>query len=45
MAENLAAWIKAGGKCEWHGWAKRGPRGRRKVWTLRRVDHDGRDIP
>jgi hypothetical protein len=35
-AEPLAAkWKQAGGAILLHGWAKRGPRGKRKVWTLR----------
>ena len=28
-------WKDAGGIVRLHGWAKRGPRGERKVWTLR----------
>jgi hypothetical protein len=28
-------WKDAGGLVLLHGWAKRGPRGKRKVWTLR----------
>jgi hypothetical protein len=28
-------WKDAGGVVRLHGWAKRGPRGARKVWTLR----------
>lgn len=27
-------WLRAGNRLELHGWAKRGPRGKRKVWTL-----------
>ena len=26
-------WIDAGGRVFLHGWAKKGPRGKRKVWT------------
>ena len=26
-------WIRAGGRVFLHGWAKKGPRGKRKVWT------------
>jgi hypothetical protein len=29
------AWLKSGGVLEVWSWAKRGPRGGRKVWTLR----------
>jgi len=32
--ESAGAWMKAGGKVHVHGWAKRGPRGKRKLWTL-----------
>lgn len=35
-AEPLAQkWKEAGGNILLHGWSKRGPRGKRKVWTLR----------
>lgn len=27
-------WLQAGGKIYVHGWAKRGPRGKRKMWEL-----------
>lgn len=27
-------WLEAGGTILLHGWAKQGPRGQRKVWTL-----------
>ncbi len=30
-------WLASGGLIEVHGWAKRGARGKRKLWTLRRV--------
>lgn len=33
----LVAWVTAGGKLIAHGWAKRGPRGEVKRWTLREV--------
>lgn len=26
-------WLLAGGRVQIHGWAKRGPRGKRKLWT------------
>jgi len=32
--ESAAAWWKAGGDIQVHGWAKKGPRGKRKLWTL-----------
>lgn len=31
----LAKWIADGGRFEVWSWAKRGPRGKRKTWTLR----------
>lgn len=33
-AENARIWRESGGKILLHGWAKRGPRGKRKLWTL-----------
>lgn len=30
-----ALWKQSGGQIYLHGWAKRGERGKRKVWTLR----------
>ena len=32
----LRRWLEAGGAFEVWSWAKQGPRGERKVWTLRR---------
>lgn len=32
--EAASGWMKAGGKIHVHGWSKRGPRGKRKLWTL-----------
>lgn len=32
----LALWLMAGGAFEVWSWAKQGPRGKRKLWTLRR---------
>jgi len=31
---HLQAWLGSGNRLEVWGWAKRGPRGQRKVWTL-----------
>ena len=28
-------WLQCGGKAVFHGWAKRGARGKRKLWTLK----------
>lgn len=36
-----AVWRAAGNTIEVWGWAKRGPRGKRKVWTLTRTVVDG----
>lgn len=30
----LKTWLASGGRFLLHGWAKRGPRGARKIWTL-----------
>ncbi len=27
-------WLLAGGEIEFHGWAKKGPRGKRKTWQV-----------
>ena len=35
-AQAALDWIEAGGEIEVWGWAKRGPAGRRKLWTVRR---------
>lgn len=36
--EYSQAWLKAGNRIVIHGWAKRGPRGKRKVWTVRELE-------
>jgi hypothetical protein len=36
-AEAMERWLNAGNRLVIHGWAKQGPRGRRKLWTLREV--------
>jgi len=33
-SEAAQKWLAAGGKIEVHGWAKRGPRGKRKTWQV-----------
>jgi len=33
--QQAAIWNKAGGKIILHGWAKRGPRGKRKLWQVK----------
>lgn len=35
---NLYAWLLTGARFECWGWAKRGDRGKRKVWTCKRVE-------
>ena len=45
--ECLLPWLQAGNRFELWGWRKRGPRGKRKLWTLRVVEFlifDGRVI-
>jgi hypothetical protein len=32
----LRVWLEAGNRFEVHGWAKRGDRGKRKLWSCRR---------
>jgi len=32
------AWLECGHKIYVHGWAKQGPRGKRKTWTCREVE-------
>lgn len=34
----LKPWLEAGNRFELWGWRLRGPRGKRKLWTLRRVE-------
>lgn len=38
------AWLEAGNRITIHGWAKRGPRGARKRWTLRERDITREDV-
>ena len=38
-------WLEAGGRIQLHGWAKQGPRGKRKVWTLRVEELTLADFP
>lgn len=33
---SLKVWLQAGNIAEFHGWAKRGARGKRKLWTLKK---------
>ena len=37
LAQNVRRWREAGNAFIIWGWAKRGPRGKRKAWTLREV--------
>jgi hypothetical protein len=41
---NAALWLACGNRVVVHGWAKRGPRGRRKVWELREVQITATDL-
>lgn len=34
----MVRWVRAGNGLYVHGWAKRGPRGKRKLWTCRVVE-------
>lgn len=34
--KNLSVWLRSGGAFEIHSFEKQGPRGKRKLWTLRR---------
>lgn len=34
----LPVWLAAGNRFVVHGWAKQGPAGKRKLWTLREVE-------
>jgi len=40
----LAAWIDSGNRFECHGWAKRGKEGKRKLWTLKRLEVSATDF-
>lgn len=33
---DVVEFLRAGNRLELHGWAKRGPRGKRKLWTVER---------
>lgn len=37
LKETLRVWLSAKNKFQIHGWAKRGPRGKRKLWELKRI--------
>ena len=34
--DSFKVWLQANNTAEFHGWAKRGARGKRKLWTLRK---------
>lgn len=36
--DGIRRWLSAGGRFEVWSWAKQGPRGKRKVWTVRREE-------
>jgi hypothetical protein len=37
-----AVWLACGNRITVHGWGKRGPRGKRKAWTVRKIEIQGR---
>lgn len=37
VAEQAIFWKSTGNSCEIHAWSKQGPRGKRKVWRVRRI--------
>lgn len=39
----ILLWASVGNPLEVHGWSKKGPRGKRKLWTLTRQRWDGKD--
>ena len=42
--DELRLWLDAGNRFECFGWAKRGAVGKRKLWTLRRVELTEKDL-
>jgi hypothetical protein len=40
----LGTWLRAGGKFFLHGWAKRGARGKRKLWELTEMEITRREF-
>lgn len=42
--EEATAWLRAGNRIFVNGWALRGPRGKRKVWTLKEQELTLRDM-
>jgi len=44
IAGPLVTWLVSGGRLLVHGWAKRGGRGERKVWTVREVQLSVADL-
>ncbi len=38
LIPEFASWIAAGGKVIWHGWSKRGARGKRKTWEVTSIE-------
>lgn len=37
-APAASVWLASGGRLVVHSWVKRGPRGKRKVWTCREIE-------
>lgn len=44
VAARARVWLAAGNRITIHGWAKQGPRGKRKTWTLRELDVTADDV-
>jgi hypothetical protein len=38
-------WLDSGGRIEVHGWAKKGGKGKRKLWSMRTVEVTLADLP
>ena len=44
-SEHARTWLKSGGLIVVHGWAKQGPRGKRKVWGCTETPITAADFP
>lgn len=44
-APQMACWLQRGNRLVIHGWGKRGPRGKRKTWTLTEREITLYDLP
>lgn len=41
----VSTWLSCGNRLVIHSWAKKGPRGKRKVWTLAQIGLPGEGVP